>query len=90
IVENCFKHGDIDQNPEGHILIQIQIPADKQLHFRAENSVSEQALQNDHYQGIGLSNLKRRLELIYPDHYHLQIENKARIFAIELHLNELT
>jgi LytS/YehU family sensor histidine kinase len=59
----------------------------KQLDFAVSNStVSSPSTQLVHYGGIGLKNVQRRLDLIYPEKYDLDIRNDNNIFNIRLRL----
>ncbi|MGE0089689.1 MAG: sensor histidine kinase [Bacteroidales bacterium] len=86
-VENAFKHGF--HNPtESFVKIDLQIK-DQQLNFNIENSISK--LTNDKYlnqegKGIGLNNIKERLELIYKDKYQLNISESENNFKVELQI----
>lgn len=88
IIENAFKHGasgDIDQ-PK----IKIDLYTDKNiLSCLVWNTKSKyQGELNDEYKkGIGLSNIKRQLNLIYPDKHDLKIEDKENSFSISLKIN---
>lgn len=80
-IENSFKHGSIKN---GVLEIVIQLTASSnQIHFRIENSNSENASSK---QGIGLENIKKRLELLYPNRYQLQISNTPDSFEVDLQL----
>ena len=87
-VENAFKHGF--HNPdESFIQIELFIDLNK-LHFNIENSVSK--IQKDKYlnqegKGIGLKNIRERLELIYKDKYQLDIINDEKTFKIKLEID---
>lgn len=80
LVENAFKYvgGDFIMNIEAR-------SKDKQLHFKVENSVPAQ-MPEKKVRGIGLENLKRRLELLYPGKHSLHIENKNHRFTASLKL----
>jgi LytS/YehU family sensor histidine kinase len=75
-VENAFKHGVVNdsQNP---INIDLKIKSNL-LIFKTSNQVSLQ--QKDHSTGIGLQNIRRRLELIYPQKHELLIFNDGRTY----------
>lgn len=80
-VENVFKHGDI-HDPEHPVVIQLEIgPAG--LCFKVKNKIRQQ--QKDETSGIGLQNIERRLQLIYPGQHQLEI-HKSEAFH-EVHLN---
>jgi len=80
-IENSFKHGSIKN---GVLQIYIEIKADLDvLHFRIKNSNSNHASTQD---GIGLANIKKRLELLYPNKHKLTIENNDDDFEVYLQL----
>ncbi|RYY89914.1 MAG: histidine kinase [Chitinophagaceae bacterium] len=79
-VENAFKHGDL----QGKAL-QLQLNAnEQQLDFRLHNAVGRH--QKDDSNGIGLQNLRRRLELLYPGQHQLRAEEKSGNFTVHLTL----
>ncbi|MEM1219509.1 MAG: histidine kinase [Bacteroidota bacterium] len=82
-VENAFKHGPAKE--EGMSFITIKMDVQEQvLSFFIENSYSSVDQENEHIQsGIGLGNIKKRLELIYPDRHSLQI-TKGETFRVYL------
>ncbi|MCD4833445.1 MAG: histidine kinase [Bacteroidales bacterium] len=87
-VENAFKHGFHNPN-ESFINIELNIDFDK-LKFEIENSISK--MQADKYlnqegKGIGLKNIKERLELIYKDKYNLEIINDENTFKVNLEVD---
>lgn len=72
-VENGFKHGVVN-DPQYPFQIHITI-ADQQIHIHTENLKNHS--QKPDGKGIGTQNLKRRLELIYPNKHQLEIiDNK--------------
>ena len=83
-VENCFKHGS-SKNP-GTPYISIQIKADNNhLLFYAENDKCKLPEKTKKKQeGIGLINVKKRLEIIYHENYRLDIEDGEQTFKIAL------
>jgi LytS/YehU family sensor histidine kinase len=54
--------------------------------FQVENSREEPLNRTLLPGGIGLNNVKRRLELLYPDKHSLQIHNDETTFKVELEL----
>lgn len=84
-VENAFKHVSDDDNRENSIYIDIQLTGN-QLHFCCINTAAtpgpSSALRNNH--GIGLQNVKQRLELLYPDKYELAVKEYDNNFVIRL------
>ncbi|WP_373331077.1 sensor histidine kinase [Salmonirosea aquatica] len=84
-VENAFKHVSRDKIRANFIHMQLSVCDKNQLHLRLENS-KEKGSGNES-SGIGLANVKRRLELIYPGKHDLEIRDKNDIFKIELKLD---
>jgi len=82
-VENAFKHGvGLVENPS----IDIKLSSnEKGLLFSVKNKVSpgSKLEKKDDSSGIGLSNVKRRLELLHPNH-RLVIKENEQEFIVEL------
>jgi two-component system, LytTR family, sensor kinase len=81
-VENAFKHANKDVSSPG-IIIRLQIDG-KSLIFTVKNYKRKyvETVQPD-YKGIGISNVKRRLQLLYPERHQFSInetENEYMIF----------
>ena len=86
-VENAFKHGDKKaQSP--NIQIDLNVEANC-LSFMVRNSIPFQKIEKDQTEGIGLINLKKRLEILYKNKYNLKItERKSEYLAyLELKLD---
>lgn len=81
-VENAFKHG-IALDPENPIKINITI---NNNHLTFEISNKKSSLNKDESSGIGLNNVKRRLDLLYSGKYELQIDESNNIYYSKLHL----
>jgi len=91
-VENAFKHVSKEKDHANWISISLELNAG-QLHFTVANSTSGNAsAEVVNYGGIGLKNVQRRLDLIYPGQYDLDIQNNAGKFEVKLRLRleELT
>jgi two-component system LytT family sensor kinase len=84
IIENAFKYGMADIN-ESFINIDITIISDK-LKFTVENTKSFISEPDPQHSGIGLKNIKRRLDLVYPDCHQFRIENNEKTFTVFLEL----
>ncbi|WP_113651664.1 sensor histidine kinase [Pedobacter namyangjuensis] len=82
-VENAFKHG-VANDPENPIKINI-IANQKILHFSVSNKKNK--TNKDAMGGVGLNNVERRLQLLYPDRYKLNIVNSATHYTTELMLD---
>ena len=79
-VENGFKHGVVT-NSEVPFVITLSVN-NKVLHLRTANKIN--ASQKDRSGGVGLQNVRRRLELIYPGKHQLTTERKGDSYVCEL------
>ncbi|MFT5165147.1 MAG: two-component system LytT family sensor kinase [Saprospiraceae bacterium] len=85
-IENAFKHSKIEDLENGWIKISLEVRG-KSLLFKVRNSRSEDNFTKDKVGGIGLKNVKRQLELLYPDKYHLVIDKKEKEFVVSLKID---
>lgn len=85
-VENAFKHGvGLIENP--FISVELETTVN-QLLFKVSNKYSSDKKEaKDGASGIGLNNVKRRLELLYPKQYELKVSENDNLYTIELKLN---
>ncbi|GGA83343.1 sensor histidine kinase [Puia dinghuensis] len=85
-VENAFKHVSRHTDEPNWITVKGQLHH-RQLDFFIANS-SSPFESNDvlHYRGIGLKNVQRRLDLLYPDRHQLSITNHGGSFEVRLRL----
>lgn len=81
-VENAFKHGTSESRGETWVRIDLK-QKNGQLDLVVENPKDTSA--HELTEGIGLKNVKRQLELLYPKH-SLLIDNQGNKFKIHLHL----
>ncbi|WP_346858014.1 histidine kinase [uncultured Draconibacterium sp.] len=85
-VENSFKHGLKGGAKNAFVQIRLEV-LDKVMYFEIENSRGETTEPaNNQYKGIGIENVKKRLELIYPDQHLLQISKSDETFKVLLQL----
>lgn len=83
-VENAFKHGTgLISNPEIDIRLTTK---NNQLDFMVKNKFIQSETTKDKTSGIGLANVKRRLELLYGKHHHLTINERDGWFTASLQL----
>ena len=74
-VENAFKHG-VSATRQSHIFIGVQ-QRDNQLEMTVKNSImKDNSISLDTNSGIGLVNTRRRLDLLYPGKYTLDIDSQ--------------
>ena len=82
-IENAFKHSYASQL--NNILINISIKiTDKILYFTCDNNYSNNSSTNDLSKGIGLRNVKGRLNIIYSEKHELTIEDKNNMYKVFL------
>jgi two-component system LytT family sensor kinase len=85
-VENAFKHGHIK---DGFLNVDIDIKlSDNQLYFSIKNTVLPDEKDNNNA-GIGLENLRKRLELHYPENHELKQETKDNWYIVNLSIINL-
>jgi len=82
LAENCFKHG-IGKDP-GEIRIFIGVKGN-QLLFKTENTISLREKNGETENGgIGINNVEKRLNLIYPNRHYISYEGREGLFKMEL------
>jgi LytS/YehU family sensor histidine kinase len=85
-VENSFKHGPGNDQKSPFIDIRAEI-RNRSLHFSISNSYINDSGKFERYtERIGLKNVRRRLELIYPERHKLDITQEHDIFRVDLNL----
>lgn len=84
-VENSFKHGVSKHSGFSYLEIIIQVMGNNLL-FNIKNSNNNVENDVSYTSGIGLKNVKKRLDLIYPEKYILSIANKPESFSVNLTL----
>lgn len=83
-VENAFKHVSRHKDRPNQITIKLELDG-QQVDFVVANSTSPGAASEVvSYGGIGLKNVQRRLDLLYPGHYKLDIQNDLNWFEVKL------
>lgn len=85
-IENAFKHG-VSKFP-GTAFVKTKVTiSDKTLIFNVENTKNPVAKTLENYsKGIGLINVRKRLDLMYPEKHILTIEDREEIFSVNLTL----
>ena len=81
-IENAFKHG-ISYQHDSFIDIKLEVK-DNNLSFTCRNSKAEKP--NQEKGGVGLANVKKRLDLLYDKNYSLDIKDEPDIYIVELKL----
>jgi two-component system, LytTR family, sensor kinase len=85
-VENAFKYSDLDNNQDGFIEIVLDSDA-KHINFQIRNSIKKLDKEHKNSHKIGLQNIKKRLDIIYPNQYDLLITNEDTLYQVNLKLN---
>lgn len=87
-IENSFKHGASNEFDQSWININIEVK-ENTFHLLVENIKSEKNDTDPLYKsdGIGLANIKRQLDLLYPGRHELIISDKGNSFQISLVIN---
>ncbi len=86
-LENSFKHGANNHISKGFVNIVLEVDA-SHVRFFIENSKAEALPAQNHKRsgGIGLVNVRRRLDLLYPHKHELTITDNPNTYAITLEL----
>jgi LytS/YehU family sensor histidine kinase len=82
-VENAFKHG-VSYQKDSFIDISIKVENDR-IHFRCLNSKHDSEVMEE-AGGIGLTNARKRLELIYGNDFTFEIMNEPLTYEVNLEL----
>ena len=82
LIENACKHGVLT-DPARPVDIQLKAQA-QQIHFSIENWIN--AYVKDKTGGIGIENVKKRLDLLYGASYTLNIQSTPEKYIVNLHL----
>ncbi len=84
-VENAFKH--ISHKTDGSNFVKLDLArSNGYFEFTVENSQEKGIYTTELHGGIGMNNVKRRLELLYPDTHKLDVNDEPNTFKINLKL----
>jgi sensor histidine kinase YesM len=83
-LENAFKHGN---TMDGRIAIKLTIDKEDVLHFYIRNDVLKARKTAEEESGVGLSNVKKRLNLIYPGKHELVLDQTTGSFEVNLKID---
>lgn len=88
-IENAFKYG-ISYLSHTQIIIKLVIETNR-LSFWVMNQKMKSTINEviEDYKGLGLKNVKRRLDLIYPNHHNLTIDDNGNFYEVKLEINNL-
>jgi len=83
-IENAFKHGSISSLNAIEILLDV---GENQINFRCKNQIRELSdTEKNHVGGLGIKNIKRRLELLFPSKHKLKISEENNVYIVELNI----
>ncbi|HSZ86379.1 MAG TPA: histidine kinase [Puia sp.] len=83
LVENCFKHGASKILDQSYINIFIETK-NEWLEFKISNSLPDEPEKPEDRKKIGLTNVKKRLQLLYPGNHQLDIQSSADSFSVSM------
>ena len=86
LIENAFKHVSRSKSQKGYISINLN-QNNKELTFEVENSKSSIKRTTASNSGIGLDNVKKRLNLLYPNKHSLIISETENVYHSKLIIN---
>ncbi|NIG53391.1 sensor histidine kinase [Chitinophaga sp. Cy-1792] len=87
LIENTFKHA-LGQHMQDKWVKMVLSVDENELIFQISNAKNLSAkMTADKYGGIGLVNVRKRLELLYPDNHELIIHDEPGIFTVTLVIN---
>jgi LytS/YehU family sensor histidine kinase len=84
-LENAFKHGVGNNNPNSWIKLSLHINKNQCIYTVENSKLPTQS--NNEKSGIGLQNVRRRLELSYPEQYELKEEDRPDTYLVQLKLD---
>ncbi len=79
-IENAFKHAS-NKKMNGAITLEISID-NKQIHFKCINMCDKTKSLVSAHSGLGIALLRQRLDLLYKDHYELEINQQENTFSV--------
>ncbi len=89
-IENAFKHSTASQADDILIDVHLNLSDSGNLQFICKNSFLPKSNTDNLSHGIGLENVKKRLELTYPNAHQLNIKNNDNIYEVRLTINLAT
>ena len=86
-LENAFKHSARGSNERSFILLDISVENNKLIFSLENNKAIIDEINTNGHGGLGLENVKRQLELLYPGKHSLCIHENPNNFKVQLELN---
>lgn len=82
--ENAFKHGNLEDTHNGWLKSKMKVE-NGSLFFSIKNTALREKPKSEKG-GVGLENVRERLNLLYPDRHNLKIEKRENIFNVEIEI----
>jgi two-component system, LytTR family, sensor kinase len=90
LIENAFKHGAKEKASHPYIRADISLENPGEVDMVIENNTDPPAEKEARKsEGIGLINVRKRLELLYPGRHTMEIFNDGRVFRVRLTVREI-
>lgn len=86
LVENCFKHGTSQMIDQPWISLHLEMERNR-FYMRLLNGKQRKLAPKDDPNGIGIMNVRKRLELVYPNRHELTIKNEEDVFIVNLSID---
>lgn len=86
-LENAFKHSTATQVANIDVAVSLQVSQEGKLNFLCQNNYSRNYLSSGPAKGIGLENVRKRLDLQYGGDHQLEIDDNGDIFRVKLMLD---
>ncbi len=83
-IENAFKHSSLSQTNNIEIDIDLTNTEEGRIIFTCENNFLQQDTSSTVQTGIGLQNVRKRLELLYPNNYELKVKKDDDRYIVQL------
>lgn len=84
LVENCFKHGTSNMLEQPWLNLQVHLKDDT-MEVRLMNGKAKEKKSTNNF-GIGIQNVRKRLDLLYPEKHVLKIMDEEEVFVVRLTL----
>lgn len=84
-LENAFKHGVSNAKGDCWVKVEVEVNGNECIYTVENSKVHQQHVEGK--SGIGLANIKRRLELSYPGNHELQVKDLDDSYLVQLKLN---
>ncbi|RYG53655.1 MAG: two-component system sensor protein [Chitinophagaceae bacterium] len=84
LIENSFKHGTSQILDQPWISLHVRVYKERYMQMKLLNGKSRETISGGSASGIGIHNVQKRLDLLYPGKHELTITNEEDIFIVNL------